>query len=315
MRAGSAIAMILPFVMACGREQDTLPSITVSAADVRQFVAVTQHANADAECSELRPYFDSASFGLRAYAMKFRVGLKDLCAAMKNRPDRYASIAPMLPALDSVTDQVNGIFERFHSLDPSARLPDTYFLVGDGVSAGTSSHGRHPMILVGVELVKSPRGLTWTLAHELGHTQQDYPWWGSLTGGPTFLRATVLRQAITEGSAELIAEVLTGTRVRNAYGEAHESEIWRDFRREMHTRDYRNWFYNGRDRARLGDRPPDLGYWVGYRIVQSFWVQRTDKAGALQDILTIRNFDEFLARSGYDGGETVSAQPGGSSVR
>ena len=37
--------------------------------------------------------------------------------------------------------------------------------------------------------------------------QQHYPFWGSLTGGPRFLRATVLRQSIVEGSADFIAEV------------------------------------------------------------------------------------------------------------
>lgn len=227
--------------------------------------------------------------------------MDELCHALKNHSARYEHIAAMLPALDNSAGQLGRIFALFRALDPHARMPDTYFVVGNGISAGTTTKGRRAKILVGVELLHSVNGVPWTLSHELAHSQQDYPVWGSLTGGPEFLRATVLRQAIVEGSADLIAEVMTGVPKRNAYAESHEAEIWREFQREMNTRDYRRWFYNGLDSTARGNWPVDLGYWVGYRITRAFYASRTDKPGALHDILTIRDFHEFLARSGYDG--------------
>src|SRR5206468_644776 len=123
---------------------------------------------------------------------------------------------------------------------------------------------------------------------------------GSLTGSPTFLRGTVLRVAIAEGSADLIAELLTETPQRDAYAEEHEATLWSNFQREMHTRDYARWFYNGRNPAR-GALPPDLGYWVGYRIAKAYYMRQPDKVRAVHDILTIRDFDAFLAASGYNG--------------
>ncbi len=302
------LSIAVLFALGCGHEDAADRSIVVSTDDVHRFAAAIQRMDSAPECATLQPYFDSASAGLRAYARKFHVDSKALCVALKDHPARYSDIPAVLPSLDTAAAEVLRLFVRFRSLETDARMPDTYFVVGNGIAAGTTTRGRSPMILVGVEMLHSRSGLTWTLSHELGHTQQHYPWWGSLTGGPVFLRGTLLRQSIMEGSADLVAEVLTGAPRRNAYGEAHEAEIWRDFQRDMHTRDYRRWVYNGRDSAARGDRPPDLGYWVGYRIARSFYLRRSDKSGALHDILTIHDFDAFLAQSGYDGTQATAAE-------
>jgi hypothetical protein len=41
---------------------------------------------------------------------------------------------------------------------------------------------------------------------------------------------------------------------------------------------------------------------MGYRITKSYFERASDKRQALRDILTIKDFDRFLAASGYDGG-------------
>jgi len=294
-------------VVACANRDNPVRSFEVSTQDVHRFVDIMHRNESDWDCSALRPYFDSASAGLRAYDGKFHVGVDELCRALKSQPARYEKIGALLPALDSAATQVRAVFARYRTLDPDARMPDAYFVVGNGIAAGTTTRGPAPQILVGVELIHSTTGLTWTLSHELAHTQQSYPMWGSLTVGPMFLRATVLRQAIVEGSADLVAELLTGLPKRDAYAEAHEAELWRDFQRHMDSRDYRRWFYNGRDSVGRGGWPPDLGYWIGYRIARSFFYRRSDSAGALHDILTIQDFHDFLARSGYDGGRPAPA--------
>jgi len=184
-------------------------------------------------------------------------------------------------------------------------MPSVYFVIGNAIAGGTTTRGRDPIILIGAELNATAKGLSWIIAHELAHTQQNYPLWGSMTGGPAFLRATVLRQAITEGSADLVAEVLTGKPKREPYAESHEATLWNDFRRDLHSRDYTLWFYNGRSSAR-GERPPDLGYWIGYRIAKAYYERQSDHARAIHDILTIRDFDAFLASSGYDGTTTTA---------
>jgi uncharacterized protein YjaZ len=183
--------------------------------------------------------------------------------------------------------------------------------VGTGISAGSTTRGRHPTILIGMERNNSSQRLPWTIAHELAHTQQQYPWFGAMTGGPRFLRGTLLRHAIAEGAADFVAELITGEPVRNPYGEAHEAELWAQFQRDAPGKDYSLWLYNGWNAAALGDLPPDLGYWMGYRIVQAYFKQAGDAAQALDDILTIRDFRGFLRASGYAGGVADGAANGG----
>lgn len=48
----------------------------------------------------------------------------------------------------------------------------------------------------------------------------------------------VLRQSIVEGSADFIAEVVTGHHHSYPYGEAHAAALWTAFQRDMHARDY-----------------------------------------------------------------------------
>jgi hypothetical protein len=50
-----------------------------------------------------------------------------------------------------------------------------------------------------------------------------------------------------------------------------------------------------------------MGYWVGYRIARAYYDRAADKRRALNEILTIRDFDAFLAASGYAGGASSHA--------
>ena len=43
----------------------------------------------------------------------------------------------------------------------------------------------------------------------------------------------------------------------------------------------------------------DLGYWVGYRIVKTYYQRASDKQQALRDILELSDPHAFLAKSGW----------------
>ncbi len=65
----------------------------------------------------------------------------------------------------------------------------------------------------------------------------------------------------------------------------------------MNGKDASNWLYQG-DKAK--DKPADLGYYVGYKIVESYYNKAKDKKQAIKDILEIKDFNVFLTASGYD---------------
>jgi hypothetical protein len=309
--ATAAASLVVAAAVACGdvgqRSGASAPIASiVSTRDVHNFVGAMRHMSpTDSSCAWLEPYFRDATDGLAAYDRHFGVHEKQLCAAVLRSPARYARIDSASASFDSAAERTEQLFQAFQRIDSEARPVPVYFVVGTGIAAGTTVGLRDPVVLVGVERQRSPNGMVSTLLHEFVHTQQHYPLRGILTGGPRFLRGSLLRHSITEGSADFFVELVTGEVRHNPYAEAHEAELWLTFRREMHGSDYSRWLYNGQYPAR-GNLPPDLGYWMGYRITKAYYERSNDKNQAVHDILNIQDFDDFLKRSGYDGPGTPS---------
>ena len=104
----------------------------------------------------------------------------------------------------------------------------------------------------------------------------------------------------SEGSADFIGEMIVGKIINDhlrAYADPHERELWLEFKQQMDGKDSSHWLYQG-DKAK--DRPADLGYYVGYKICESYYRQAADKAAAIKDILRIRDFKQFLRASQYE---------------
>jgi len=281
------------------------PPGAVVTSDVHNFLAALDTwAPADTACLAFDAYLRAGSLGLKAYSDKMGMGRKELCSAIRHDPTRYSALRSKIAGIDSAQRDIRAAFVKFAALSPGAKLPAVYFVVGDEMSGGTTTGGSNPIVLVGAELLGSLNGLPVLTVHEFVHTQQHYPLLKIFGAGPTFLHGTLLAQTIKEGSADFLAELATGQVAavsRDAYGDAHEQQIWHDFERDMHGKDYSQWIYNGWNKKALGDRPTDLAYYVGYRITKAYYDGAADKKAAVREILSIHDFDEFLRESGYDG--------------
>ncbi|MEO8561018.1 MAG: DUF2268 domain-containing putative Zn-dependent protease [bacterium] len=289
-----------------GDARDAAAPSTMSTADVHRFLAaVRRMPPSDTGCVALDAYLDEGSVGLAAYRRKFDVGRSELCAAIHKNPERYAHLSVVAPGLDSAMDRIGKIVGRARQLVPDARAPDVYMVVGNGISGGSTTRGAAPMILIGAELLGSAQGVPGTVAHELAHTLQRFPFRG-ISSGPRFLQATLLHQSLVEGTADLVGELLTGEPKHNAYGEAHESELWAAFQHDMHGHDHSDWLYNGANRG-ISTHPPDLGYWMGYRIAKAYYDRSLDKTAAVHELLTTHDFDALVVASGYRGGRSAES--------
>jgi hypothetical protein len=253
-----------------------------------------------------RDYIDSGTVGLHDFLRNRIVNGRFLAGTVAARPRYYAAIRNNTLAVDSAGDIKNAIrasFQRLKTLYADAVFPDVYFLIGRLNSAGTvSSNG----LLIGVEMnardERTPieeltdweRAVTGRIAdlphivaHELVHIQQSH------SGD------TLLAQALREGGADFIGELISGAhtnRRQHEYGNAHESPLWNEFSKDMHWTDIAHWLYQG---DRSTDRPADLGYYIGYKICESLYRRTADKADAVRRILQITDPDEFLRQSGY----------------
>ena len=137
-------------------------------------------------------------------------------------------------------------------------------------------------------MLKPIENITPLVAHESCHFNQKY---AALN--------TLLAKSVQEGACDFIAEKTAGETLnlpQKIYGDNHEAELWKDFAAQMSGTDYKNWMYNG---ITSGDRPPDLGYYMGYKISHAYYRNARDKRQAIKDILETKDFKAFLEKSRY----------------
>jgi uncharacterized protein YjaZ len=82
----------------------------------------------------------------------------------------------------------------------------------------------------------------------------------------------------------------------HTYGNPREQELWLEFQKDMNGKDTSKWLYQG-DKAK--DRPADLGYYIGYKISEAYYMHARDKRQAIKDIIEIKNFNQFLGAGRY----------------
>ncbi len=246
-------------------------------------------------------YIDQGSKGLKDF-MKGRIqSAENLAKVVTAHSAYFASIKQSTDSIAGMKDQIIQSLIRLKELYPSAIFPPVYFVIGALNSGGTSSnHG----LIIGAEMY----GLTPTtpknelndwlktviqpvsrvphiVAHELIHFQQKYD------GG------SLLSASIKEGAADFMAELISGKHINqhvHDFANPKEKELWLEFKERMNKDDYNGWLYSS-----AKDRPNDLGYWMGYQITKAYYETMADKKKAVKDIMTIRDFDEFLKLSRY----------------
>lgn len=183
--------------------------------------------------------------------------------------------------------QCTATFMALKYIYPEAVFPPVYFVVGRFNSGG---HSHENGLIIGAEM-NDAGNTPYTVAHELIHYQQD-----SINDSDVNLLAA----CIAEGSADFIGELISGggtNRKTYDFGNANEKKLWKEFKEIMYDRDNNHgWMYTYRPNDGY---PPDLGYWIGYKITAAYYDKMADKRKAIADILHIKDYNKFLKDSGY----------------
>jgi len=262
-----------------------------------------------------REYLDVGSPGLRAFLEGRIQNERALAGTVAARPRYYAAIRESTLTLDQkpeIKEAIQASFRRLKEIYPEAIFPDVYFVIGRMNSAGTTDGGKG--LLIGVEMnarsqdtpidelnhweravIGQIANLPHIVAHELIHVEQQQANPKRGTSGKT----TLLAQALGEGGADFLGEMISGgiiNRVQRAYGEEHQEALWAEFSAAMHGTDPSQWLYQG-DKAQ--GRPADMGYYEGFKICEAFYRRAGDKAEAIRRILAISDPDAILKEGGY----------------
>lgn len=252
-------------------------------------------------------YLKKGSLGLQEFT-RLRIGTScNIVNAVNASPKYYAALREYSLKVAGYEKQTRASFYKLKEIYPDAVFPDVYFVVGRMNSGGTLSdkglligvdmfgkNGNAPVDELGAwhkAVVSSVDRLPFIVAHELIHYQQKYPRGGEWT---------LLGKALNEGSADFVAELIAGDTINphlHKYANPIEQQLWLEFKKEMNGTDAANWLYQG-DQAK--EKPADLGYWMGYKIAESYYRNAKDKKQAVKDMLEIKDFAKFLADSRYE---------------
>ena len=260
-------------------------------------------------------YLDHASPGLQEFISKRSLTAASVAQMVQSYPRYFTAVRSNMLGLATnlvVRDRFAAGNTRLRELYPAAIFPPVTLLVGRFSTGGTTGNSG---LLIGSEFysidnttpldelgsfqranVHSADSLEFVIAHESIHIQQGAA--GSLRGSA----GTLLEQAISEGSADFLGELVSGGTINGKIYEwalPREAALWADFKTEMNGQDVSRWLYN--QATATVDRPGDLGYFIGYRISKAYYDAAADKAAAIRDIIQVKGgAAAFLTHSGYN---------------
>jgi hypothetical protein len=278
-----------------GSSPATGPVIQID--DVERFYKVYDAAGGHPTADQLQhDYIDPGSDGLHHLAQVRHVTGAAIAKTLADHPEIYSDAKRCMVVLPRVRERLEVALRKLGSLYPEARFPPVTIAVGRGkpVAIGSPTDG----IQIGLEALC---GTNWlnpnveerfvhVLAHEYTHVQQAQ----AVTDAE---HPTVLELSLVEGAAEFTAELISGEVAYSQFGastKGREKEIETAFVPDEDKTDLSNWFQNS-----TREKPGDLGYWVGYRIVKSYYQHADDKRRAFREILEMTDPKAFLAKSGW----------------
>lgn len=246
-----------------------------------------------------REYLDKASPGLREYVRANDIVAEDYLEALRENIERYSALKGLPEQLALQEELVRTAFVGLKGVVPNTAFVPVYYFVGLGGAGLHAEPSEYGLLVAITEEASDPSVIRLVLVHETVHVQQ------ALTIGiEEYMqifgpKMSLLALAIREGSAEFLTYLSTGEYAKKEaynYLIEHEQSLWQRFQGEMSERLPGDWMFSDPSDP---EQPVDLGYVIGARIVEAFYDKAEDKVQAVQEILSITDYESFLERSGY----------------
>lgn len=259
-------------------------------------------------------YYDRASKILSSFFLERKISPEDFVKVIARNPKFYQSVKPYSLQVLNANADYQSVISKLKEIYPNFTPFKICFAIGTMNTGGnTFNHN----IFIGTELtmlgenvdfseepnynaesrknrkIDLPKRLRGIMSHESIHTQQID------TLDKNAISCDLLRYCLREGSANFLGELMTGTTnytIVNEYGDKNEAALWKEFKEGLCSQDYSKWLYG----STTNGRPSDIGYYIGYKIVQSFYENAKDKNQAIKEIIEINDPIEFLQKSLYD---------------
>ena len=238
-----------------------------------------------------RDYIKKGSQGVQDFVPDRIISADALAKTILKDPTYYETVRANTEQMQTFVPEIRKGFQRLKRIYPDAEFPPVYFVIGRRNSGGTDSENG---LIIGGEMFADNGSrlhlseVVCIVIHELIHYQQQ-------AKGKDLTTAVMM-----EGDADFIAELITGNQIdedAKPYGDSHEEELWKKFQEDAIKNDFKPWLYNGDDEKRVG--PPDLGYYIGYKVCQSFYEISAEKGAALKILIAMKDPKAIIEQSGY----------------
>lgn len=295
--------------------------------DAARFVRVFEAAHGRPSARQLQDgYLGPGGIGVAVFTPDRIVDAEHLARAVAADPDRYRhAIAVCLPQARRADADLRAIYLAYAGLWPQVRLPPVVALFGAGNSAGSADARAQ---VIGLESacagIAEPEAFRARLRHLFAHETLHALQTPLAEDDPA--RRDLLVWALREGAADFVAALVTGVDpggADNAWAMAREARLWRQFRQDRQTllehwpaqaqpdalgqQAALRWFWN--NGSAPPGRPAELGYWIGQRVLLTYYLRQADKRAALETLLALRDPERILRDSGYDGRVPTPMQP------
>lgn len=276
-------------------------SVVIETGDVTRFYAVYAAAAGHPTSAQLqRQYLDPGSNGLhRLLVERKSVTAAAIAANIAKHPELYTKAQHCMAVLPDVKRRLATSLDRLRTLYPQAQFPPITLVVSRGKPAAIADASG---VIASVESLCAVQWMdpnledrfVHVISHEYAHVQQALAQ-PAIYNDP---KPTLLAASLMEGAAEFTAELTSG-----APGEVLSTSMRAATAGKEKTIESR--FLAGEDQTDLSEwidnstmsTQGDLGYWVGYRIVKSYYEHAADKRDALAQILQMNDPKAFLVKS------------------
>ena len=239
-------------------------------------------------------FVEQASEGLRQYMQAANCYEGQYLEAIRKRKTDYQAVREKTQMVGRERQRLLRYLNRFKQFYPSLRIPVICYTIGIFQVGGTQFVNT---LYIGCETdIMTDVDIPVQTVHELAHFQQK-------DQDPT----NNLDLAMIEGGAEFVSYQVTGKRTLTetwTYGLNNELSLWNDFEAKMDSAINMQWFMNIADTRNR--KPGSLGYFVGFRICESYLENHENKKSALKDLVEMENPKRIFLASLYDSNKTNS---------
>ena len=307
----SLLIIILLLLVACNRDDELSPISEPNfiTSDINLFWDIYNNSENLSNVDFQTLYINQGTQGLKDYAEQKNLALR-LKSILNNSSyvNYYNSVEPNTLDISNAIDISEEAFLKLEQIYPNTNFFNVYFLIG-GMSAGgrISNNG----LLIAVEMfsknedtelgqlsewhqtvLRNKEYLPSIVVHEFIHMQQK-----------KLNYQTVLEKSISEGMADFIAfHLLKNNPFMNehlhSYGNPIEEEIWNEFKNQKDL-NYQNteWLYTGSTTS--SGHPADMGYYVGFKILESYSSKFESVEEAIISMLSTINYKGIFEFSEY----------------